>query len=154
MTGLASSTLRVGALALALAGPGAAQPAVGAPYCATHRGAGPAPPGLQGDVAAAFGIPLEAARNAVVRCAGETLLACFVGANLNCGKADQRRALPGASAYCRANPHSDFIPMFATGHATIYEWRCAGGRAIAGNAVVAVDAKGYAAGNWKEIRPK
>ena len=103
-------------------------------------------------VAQAFGVPDEAARNAYVRCVGAKLLACTVGANLNCGKADARRALPGATAYCRDNPNSDFIPMVATGHATIYAWRCAGARAVAGQTVVTVDPQGYAAENWKEIR--
>ena len=41
--------------------------------------------------------------------------------------------------------------MFATGHDTIYAWRCVGKRAVAGKALVAVDAHGYDAGNWKEI---
>jgi hypothetical protein len=41
--------------------------------------------------------------------------------------------------------------MVATGHDTIYAWRCAGKRAVAANAVVTVDPDGYDAGNWKEI---
>ena len=90
-------------------------------------------------------------RGAFVRCASGKLLACLIGANLNCGKADTRRSLPGASEYCRANPGADDIPMFATGHDTIYAWRCAGKRAVAGKALVTVDAHGYDAGNWKEI---
>ncbi len=57
-------------------------------------------------------------------------MACTVGANLNCGKADTRRDLPGATAWCRENPDSDFIPMFATGHETIYDWRCTKGQAV------------------------
>ena len=89
-----------------------------------------APPALQAKIAEAFGIDPEAATHSVIRCAGETLMACSLGANLNCGKADARRALPGATAYCRDNPESDFIPMFATGHATIYDWRCSGGTAL------------------------
>ena len=90
-------------------------------------------------------------RGAFVRCAGGRLLACAIGANLNCGKADTRRSLPGASEYCRAHPGADDIPMFATGHDTIYAWRCAGRRAVAGKALVSVDAHGYDAGNWKEV---
>jgi hypothetical protein len=35
--------------------------------------------------------------------------------------------------------------MTATGHDTIYEWGCVGGRAVA--AKIAVDARGYAADN-------
>jgi hypothetical protein len=95
---------------------------------------------------------LDLARQlAFVRCAGDRLLACSVGANLNCGKADTRRSLPGAREYCRANPDADNIPMVATGHATIYAWRCVGRSAVATKAVVAVDPHGYDAGNWKEV---
>ena len=86
-----------------------------------------------------------------VRCAGRRLLACVIGANLNCFKANTRRSLPGASEFCRANPGADNIPMAATGHDTIYDWRCVGKRAVATKTVVAVDAQGYDAGNWKEL---
>ena len=86
-----------------------------------------------------------------MRCAGAKLLACVVGANLNCGKANKRRSLPGASEFCRANPDAQIIPMAATGHDTIYTWRCVGRRAVAVKAVVAVDPDGYDAGNWKEV---
>jgi hypothetical protein len=103
-------------------------------------------------VAQTFGIPDEAARHTVVRCVGPKLLACSIGANLNCGKADLRRKLPGPTSWCRANPNSDFIPMFATGHATIYAWRCANGVAVPGKSAVTVDPQGYVAENWKEIR--
>ena len=41
--------------------------------------------------------------------------------------------------------------MAATGHDTIYDWRCVGGRAVPTKVVVTVDAHGYDAGNWKEI---
>jgi hypothetical protein len=41
--------------------------------------------------------------------------------------------------------------MAATGHDTIYDWRCVGRRAVATKTVVAVDAQGYDAGNWKEL---
>jgi hypothetical protein len=75
----------------------------------------------------------------------------LIGANLNCGKANARRSLPGASEFCSANPNADMIPMAATGHDTIYAWRCSGKRAVATNAVVAVDPEGYDAGNWKEV---
>ena len=86
-----------------------------------------------------------------VRCAGKKLLACVIGANLNCGKANLSRSLPGASEFCRSNPDADNIPMAATGHDTIYAWRCVGKRAVAGKAVVVVDSDGYDAGNWKEV---
>ena len=123
-----------------------------APRCPGLSGVAPTPPGLQAKVATAFGIAPEAARNSVLRCSGTTLMACTVGANLNCGKADMRRFLPGATAYCRDNPDSDFIPMFATGHDTIYEWRCTGGKAIAGKMLLTVDPQGFVAENWKPLQ--
>ena len=88
----------------------------------------------------------------MVRCVGDRLLACSIGANLNCGKANLERSLPAASAYCRANANTDFIPMFVTGHDTIYDWRCVNGEAVAGKALVTVDPQGFVAENWKEIR--
>jgi hypothetical protein len=147
-----NSTIAILALAALAASALAAQPAASAPFCPGHPQPRQVPAALRGAVAQAFAIPEEAARHAVVRCVGPKLLACSIGANLNCGKADARRSLPGAIAYCRANPNSDFIPMFATGHATIYDWRCRGGHAIPGRRVATVDAQGYMAENWKEIR--
>jgi hypothetical protein len=140
-----------GALALACSASAASAAAI----CAD--GAGPrvaihVPKKLEADVAKAFNITVDMVRDAAfVRCAGTKLLACWVGANLNCGKANTRRSLPGASEFCRANPDADMIPMAATGHDTIYAWRCAGKRAVATKAVVAVDPDGYDAGNWREI---
>jgi hypothetical protein len=112
----------------------------------------PVPKDLEAAVASTFGLPVDVVRGgAFVRCSGAKLLACAVGANLNCGKANTRRSQPGASEFCRANPDADNIPMAATGHDTIYAWRCVGRRAVAGNAVVVVDPDGYDAGNWKEV---
>ena len=110
------------------------------------------PKALEADIARTFDIPVEMVRDgAFVRCAGTRLLACAVGANLNCGKANKSRSLPGAREYCRSNPDADNIPMAATGHDTIYDWRCVGRRAVATKVVVAVDAQGYDAGNWKAV---
>jgi hypothetical protein len=104
-------------------------------------------------VAEAFQVEPGAVRNAAfVRCANDRLVACYVGANLNCFKADRRRTLPGATSWCREHAGSTSIPMFATGHETIYEWSCQGKRAVPGKRVTAVDAQGYVAGNWREIR--
>ncbi len=146
-----SLALAFGALQLAVP----ASAASGAALCASGaatRAPVPVPKDLEAAVAKTFGLPVELVRRgAFVRCAGGRLLACAIGANLNCGKANTRRSLPGASEYCRANPGADYIPMFATGHDTIYAWRCVGKHAVAGKALVAVDAHGYDAGNWKEI---
>ena len=132
-----------------------ASAASGSAICA--GGAGPrapvpVPKAFEAEVAEAFGVPVDLVRGgAFVRCAGVKLVACVVGANLNCGKANTHRSLPGASAFCRANPDAQIIPMAATGHDTIYTWRCFGRRAVAAQPVVAVDPGGYDAGNWKEV---
>ena len=92
------------------------------PYCSDPAHAHPdkVPANLVAAVARTFQIDEAAARGAaVVRCVGRRLLGCYVGANLNCDKADKRRALPGVTAWCRENPGSKDIPMSATGHATI-----------------------------------
>lgn len=81
---------------------------------------------------------------------GRTLL-CNVGANLHCGKADTRRSMPEADAYCRENPGAVGIPMYVTGHATIYDWNCAGARAKAGAETAATDNRGFIAENWKRL---
>jgi hypothetical protein len=131
------------------------QPAVAAQsFCPNPAHARPqkVPPDLVAAVAAAFQIDNAAAADAaVVRCAGAKLMGCSIGANLNCEKADTRRSLPGATAWCRQNPGSAGIPMAATGHATIYDWSCKGRRAVAGRAVTTLDSQGYVADNWKEL---
>jgi len=144
--------------ALALGALSSARPASAASadvFCfsrAAPRAPVPVPPELRARVARAFDIPVDLVRDqGFVRCAGKKLLACVIGANLNCGKANLSRSLPGASEFCRSNPDADNIPMAATGHDTIYAWRCAGRRAVPIKAVVAVDAQGYDAGNWREL---
>jgi hypothetical protein len=123
-----------------------------AAFCASGAGPRapvPVPRELEAEVAKTLDIPIEMVRDgAFVRCAGTRLLACAVGANLNCGKVNARRSQPGASEFCRANPDANVVPMAATGHDT---WRCIGRRAVAGKTVVAVDRDGYDAGNWKEV---
>lgn len=111
------------------------------------------PAQLVPSVAKAFHVDCNAMRRAAfVRCDRATLLGCFIGANLACGKADTRRELSGTSARCRARPVSRFIPMFAIGHATIYVWSCADHRAVAGKVVQPVDARGYVAANCRKIQ--
>lgn len=111
------------------------------------------PPDLVARVASAFNIDAAAVRDAAfVRCVGGKLMGCTIGANLVCDKADTRRTLPGATAWCRDHPGSADIPMAATSHATIYAWSCRGRRAIAGKTVLTVDPQGYIAENWQVIR--
>jgi hypothetical protein len=137
---------------IAIEGPARAASADYCPGSSDRRNAHTAPASLQQSVASAFGISIVQAHDgAVVRCVGPQLLACWVGANLNCGKADARRRHPAAVAYCRINPSGTTVPMYVTGHDTIYEWRCVEGRAVA-TKVMTVDAQGYVANNWKPLR--
>jgi hypothetical protein len=123
-------------------------------YCPnpSHQQPKKVPANLVGRVAKAFQIDPKLARGAsFVRCAGPTLMACTIGANLVCGKADTRRKNAGAAAWCRDHPGSKVVPLSATGHATIYDWSCVGPRAIAGKALVTVDRQGYIAENWRKV---
>jgi hypothetical protein len=141
---------------LVCANAGATRPAHGAStYCPnpTHSRPAKVPPELVPAVGAAFNIDKDTTPNAAfVRCAGAKLMGCYVGANLVCDKANTRRVLPGATAWCRQNPGATNIPMAATGHDTIYEWSCKGRHAVAGKQVMKVDPRGYIADNWKEIQ--
>jgi hypothetical protein len=124
------------------------------PYCPNpdHATPGKVPADLMGAVATTFQIDNDAVRKAAfVRCVGPKLMGCYIGANLDCDKAEMSRSLPGATAWCRRNPGSNIIPMSATGHDTIYEWSCKGRYAVAGKAMVTVDPQGYIADYWREI---
>ena len=124
------------------------------PYCpnASHASPQHVPVELSAAIAKTLQIDEAALHSGTyVRCAGPKLMGCYVGANLDCFKADQRRKLPGATAWCRQNPDAQNIPMAATGHDTIYEWSCKGRRAVAGKPIFTVDPQGYVAENWKEI---
>ena len=128
--------------------------AAAAGYCPNSAHARPAkvPDDLVPALAAAFGADKDAVRSGgFVRCVGGKLMGCYVGANLNCDKADMRRSSFGAAAWCRSHPGAADIPMVATGHDTIYAWSCKGGHAVPGKAIVKVDRQGYVADNWKEI---
>lgn len=143
--------------AVLIAGAGATMQSAAAErsYCPNpaHARPGKVPAELMSAVAKAFQIDAASVRDAaLVRCVGPRLMACYIGADLNCDKADTRRALPGATAWCLHNPGSKGIPMSATGHDTIYEWSCKGRRAVAGKAVLTVDPEGYIANNWRELR--
>lgn len=125
-----------------------------AAYCrsAASTDARAVPGSLAPAVAKAFGLDEQAVKGAsYYRCAGRRLLACVVGANLPCGRADVRRRLPGAGDYCRQNPGSTFIPMAVTGHDTIYAWRCAGAVAAPGAPIERVDRQGFVARVWKPL---
>jgi hypothetical protein len=122
--------------------------------CAAGRTSSPqmAPASLAPAIRRAFGLASDfPVSGAYFRCSGGRTLACVVGANLPCFKASKARSLPGATQYCRENPGSDFIPMAATGHDTIYAWKCVGKTARAGKQVAPLDGEGYFAENWKKV---
>ena len=80
-----------------------------------------------------------------LRCANGVLLGCTTGANLPCGKADTRRDIPGADAWCRDKHDPSMIPAYVTGHASIYAWRCEDARAVPVRQVQQVDPRGFVA---------
>ncbi len=125
-----------------------------ADYCPNPAHARPekVPVDLVPALAAAVGADKDVVRNGgFVRCVGAKLMGCYVGANLNCDKADTRRTSFGAAAWCRDHPGASVIPMSSTGHDTIYAWSCKGSHAVPGKAIMKVDRQGYVADNWKEI---
>ena len=93
----------------------------------------------------------EVERSTVFRCFDHRALLCNEGANLSCGKANTRRDLPAASAWCARHPGSSFIPMYVTGHDTIFRWRCAGAQAATGAPLLRVDARGFIASHWRRM---
>jgi len=114
----------------------------------------PIPASLVPAVQRLFGLsmPAEMVQGSTsFRCMDGHVLVCTVGANLPCGKANTSRKLPGATAFCRDNPGADFIPAMATGHDTIYQWRCAGDTPQPGGPVEDVDQRGFFKRYWKEI---
>jgi hypothetical protein len=118
----------------------------------TDRVARPAPDALLPVLARTFGVaPDGLSGGSYVRCAHGRLMGCMVGANLECGPADVSRRSPGATSFCRDNPNVDTVPMAATGHATVYDWRCVGRRAVAGRRSVEVDPLGFIAVNWRPL---
>ena len=149
------AVLALAALALPLATAHAAQPAAACAQIGTDDTLQPIPDSLVPAVNAAFGtsMPTDAAiRTTVFRCANRHVLVCTTGANLPCGPANTSRT-PGAGVvnWCREHPDAAFIPMVATGHDTIYAWRCHGTAPQIVRQVQDVDASGFIARYWKEL---
>jgi hypothetical protein len=86
------------------------------------------------------------------RCMSGKIWLCNYGANLVCGKAKVSRESTGATAFCKENPGSDSVPMAATGHDTIYSWKCAGNKARISRQTLTVDPRGFIAENWKRVK--
>jgi hypothetical protein len=113
----------------------------------------PIPDDLVAAAGAALGstIPRDVAmKTTVFRCASGRVMVCMVGANLNCGRANTSRA-PGRGQidWCREHPNDGFIPAVATGHDTIFEWRCRHSVPQIVQQTVDVDARGFVVQNWR-----
>jgi len=94
-------------------------------------------------------------KHATWRCDRGRVLACSYGANIPCeAKADIGRAPgPGAKEFCRENPGADAVPAVATGHATIFAWRCNGKRPAIARQVLKVDRRGFPTEFWHVVTP-
>jgi|HubBroStandDraft_5_1064220.scaffolds.fasta_scaffold165125_2 hypothetical protein len=109
---------------------------------------------LKRAAAAALGLPpgAEAADGYFWRCMDGAVYVCSVGANIPCqSKADAKRRNAGAEAFCREKPDADSVPAYATGHSTIYEWRCVSGAALRGKRIVRLDRRGFQADFWSRL---
>ena len=97
--------------------------------------------------------PATVSRSTVFRCVDRHVKVCTTGANLPCGKAERSKSpTAGTTAWCREHPEVTFVPAVATGHDTIYEWRCVGGTPRIGNQVLHTDPRGFVAEFWKDLR--
>ena len=85
------------------------------------------------------------------RCMNGKVHVCFIGANLPCGKLNTSRENAGAEAFCRTEPEADFVPMAATGHDSIYAYRCHGGKAEVLRATYELDERGFAKSLWMTL---
>jgi hypothetical protein len=117
----------------------------------------PLPDALVGKARQVFEIPTATADSDVrsattYRCMKGAVWLCNTGANLVCDKADVSRKSPGAEQFCKDNPNSADIPMSATGHATVYNWKCVGKTARVAGKITDVDARGFIAANWKQLK--
>lgn len=129
-------------------------------YCAKVRDddrVQPVPDSLIHAARRMFEVPADASDSYVqastsIRCMNGAVWLCSYGANLVCDKADVSRDSYGAEKYCRQNPESTGVPMSATGHATIYEWRCVGREARIARQSTVIDDRGFIAGNWKQLK--
>jgi hypothetical protein len=125
------------------------------------RYVGPAvPEAIARGLQRAFGVaateplaPFE--RGTTWRCMDGAVYACNVGANLPCTEKPAREPQPskGMRTYCAQNPGSDFIPMYVTGHATIFDWSCDGTAPRRGKQTAELDARGFMASIWHRIEP-
>lgn len=116
------------------------------------------PDAVRVGLAAAMGVPVANFRppsaGIFLRCYQGQLLACTVGANLNCGQADTSTAPnAGMVRFCKASPESDFIPLYIVGHDGIYSWGCRDGVPEIQKQIFHVDPRGFVAELWHAVQP-
>jgi hypothetical protein len=85
------------------------------------------------------------------RCMNGKTYVCFVGANLPCGRLNTSRQNEGAENFCRTNPEADFVPLFATGHDSIYAYRCHAGKPQVLRVTYELDERGFAKSLWMAL---
>lgn len=105
-----------------------------------------------------FGAPESAPLDVFIngtfwRCMNGNVYACNVGANLPCQERGDYSKEPnqGMLNYCQENPGSSFIPMYASGRATVYEWKCDGSTPEIIKQIAETDEAGYIKNIWYEI---
>jgi hypothetical protein len=134
----------------------AEQPAAVCARIGTDDALRPIPESLVPAVNATFGTVMPtrvAVDTTMFRCADGHVLVCTVGANLPCGRANTSRTPgPGMVDWCREHPDADSIPAVATGHDTIYAWQCRDGAPQIGRQIDDIDARGFIAQYWRELR--
>ena len=116
----------------------------------------PYEPALHTAFAAAFGDakgppPEDDLKTGAYRCMDSHLVGCLVGANLPCFKMDASPQNKGADAFCQGNANSDSVPLVASGHGSIYEYKCVGNRAEIKDTMYQLDKRGFARDLWKTL---
>lgn len=112
----------------------------------------PIPAALVSRARRVFGLRMQdlmVEKSVVYRCMDGKTMLCATGANLPCGKANVSRDLPGVADWCRDHAQAQTVPMFVTGHDTIYRWGCADGKPKMMGAIDTVDTRGFLARVWK-----
>jgi hypothetical protein len=108
----------------------------------------PIPPSFYAFANTLFGE--DSASSTVYRCMDDRVYVCFIGNGFSCDRPSTDRRNPGAEQWCRENPGSDFVPMAASGHGTIYTWKCVGRRAVIGSSQK-LDERGFRAEMWTPL---
>jgi hypothetical protein len=89
----------------------------------------------------------------VWRCDGGKVLACTVGANLNCGQANTSREPTLAMINWCADASSLDIPASVSGHETIYAWACQDGAPVIVRQYWTPDDRAFVKEVWHQITP-